>query len=295
MTPAGAAIGAMGGIVQSALNNQLAFTSAKHMAKINFDYNEQAADNANKRALALWQQTQSPQAVLQNIKAAGLSPGLMLGGVGAGGAATGGHMGAGDAGMAAPQQKLMALEGALLGAQVEKTKAEADNIKKNTESEGIKQEGYRTDNSIKIESLEQAKVFSDKVKEELAMVQNDREISDKTKQDKINEIQSKANQAIYQAQDALIQLGISQRTVDDLITQITSATNEAEAHAELAKMEREVYRTINQMYFPDDENDSKGWNTYRRILRRASEVTGVLGNIFSGAGSVLLGRATGKK
>lgn len=125
-------------------------------AKRNFEYGEQAADAAHERSLGLLEaetQANSYQNQLEDIKAAGLSPGLIYGGgggggtVGAGGGAQGG--GAGNQRSQAPnyleiesvrnEKRQTAIDATrafgeqlLAKAEAKKLKAETENIEEET-------------------------------------------------------------------------------------------------------------------------------------------------------------------
>lgn len=92
----------------------------------NYRYNELAAENADARTRALYNDFYSPEALMRQYKAAGLSPSMMFGGTpGQGG--TSGAMGAGAHGpqtMFSPSSLVDAAQAAALFAQAEKTKEE---------------------------------------------------------------------------------------------------------------------------------------------------------------------------
>lgn len=137
----------------------------KENMALNYGYNEQAANNAMDRQMALnqtnWELYNSPQALRKAYEDAGLSVGLMYnqGGVGGSGAGTSAPQGAGAAGASAPQAQnlgLAALQGAQLGlinAQTKKTEAEANAIGDENKRENEKQplviEGLNLGNASK--------------------------------------------------------------------------------------------------------------------------------------------------
>ncbi len=144
---AGMGIGLAGAKAQQ--ERQQEYTE-RNMA-LNYGYNEQAADNAMQRQMAInksnWELYNSPQALRNAYENAGLSVGLMYGqsGVGGNGAGTSAPQGAGTAGQNAPQAQnlgLSALQGAQLGlinAQTKKTEAEANAIGDENKRENEKQ------------------------------------------------------------------------------------------------------------------------------------------------------------
>lgn len=124
---------AVGGTVSGTfgvLNNYLAGLREKAARAENYRYGEMSADNADARTRALYEDYQSPQALLKQYKEAGLSPSLMFGGSGTGaGGMTQGAQGTGAAGIAPQTYGIDVMSGAQLGlinAQARKLNAEAD-------------------------------------------------------------------------------------------------------------------------------------------------------------------------
>lgn len=133
--------------------------------KENYRLNELAAQNADARTRALYNDLQSPSAMLQQYKDAGLSPSLMFGGAGAGAQPSTGAMGAGVAGVAPTSYGVSALESAQIGlmqaqekkiiaetknteTDTDKKKAEVDNIVQNTKNQELQAEWQEWQNSI---------------------------------------------------------------------------------------------------------------------------------------------------
>lgn len=93
---------------QAKKQDERSLAMSKEMAGVNYQYGEQAADNAHQRGLALLEankQANSYEEKVRQAKAAGLSIGMLYGGGGAGGSASGstGAQGGGASGMGAPQ------------------------------------------------------------------------------------------------------------------------------------------------------------------------------------------------
>lgn len=135
MSAYGAAI--LGGAINvgtTLLNNALAENREKSARGDNYFYGEMAANNADKRTRALYKDLQSPQAIMQQLKAAGLSPSLMYGGNMQGSVGQGAQ-GTGAAGVSPTTYGVNQLDAAqleLINAQTKKTEAEAKNIDVNT-------------------------------------------------------------------------------------------------------------------------------------------------------------------
>lgn len=94
-----------------ALQNQMAAEQAAQDRKQNYMYGEMAADNADRRTRALYADLQSPAALMQQYKEAGLSPSAMAAGAGAGGVSSGAH-GTGASGPTSAFMPMSLLEGA---------------------------------------------------------------------------------------------------------------------------------------------------------------------------------------
>lgn len=123
----------------SAISAGANYGMTRYQAGLNFDYGEKAANNADARTRALYQDLYSPEAKVQQLKDAGLSVGLMYGTGGASGTtSTQGAQGTGANGMAAPMmQPVNFTDGMLAGKQMQKADAEIENIKADTEGKII--------------------------------------------------------------------------------------------------------------------------------------------------------------
>lgn len=128
-----------GGAVQAgigAFNNFWGQQQQEEARRQNYMLGEMAAQNADARTRALYNDIYSPAALLKQYKEAGLSPSLMFGGTpGQGGQA--GAQGTGANGPGAIYTPISMLEGAqieAIKAQTDKTKAETENIEKDTTS-----------------------------------------------------------------------------------------------------------------------------------------------------------------
>lgn len=135
----GAGISAIG----QAVSNEQTFKHNKELMGLQFNYGEQAADNAQQRLMEInqnnWEKYNSYEAQRASMENAGLSPALLYGSRGQGGtgmassAPQGGGAGlpnnpVGNVGLAAVQGAQLGL----LQAQIKKTEAEANNINSKT-------------------------------------------------------------------------------------------------------------------------------------------------------------------
>lgn len=135
----GAIIGAMAGMAQNAYNNEAAGRRAEEDRQRNHFYGEMAAEAADARTRALYNDFYSPEALMRQYKAAGLSPSMMFGGTpGQGGMS--GAQGTGSAGLQTPYMPVSMLEAAQIAnitAQTQKTKEETKNIATDTARQEI--------------------------------------------------------------------------------------------------------------------------------------------------------------
>lgn len=120
-------------------NNLEARSRTNYDRERNFELNELAANNADKRTRALYEDYYSPAALLRQYNEAGLSPSLMFGGTpGQGG--TSGAQSAGTAGPQSPYMPMSILEAAqasALIAQTKKTNAETKKTEEETKGQEI--------------------------------------------------------------------------------------------------------------------------------------------------------------
>lgn len=123
-------LGFFGQIGSTVINNEYANHRTQQDREANYYLNEQAAKQADLRTRALYNDFYSPEALLKQYKAAGLSPSLMFGGTpGQGGMS--GAQGAGPSGPQTPVYGVDPLVGAQIAnimAQTKKTEAETDVI-----------------------------------------------------------------------------------------------------------------------------------------------------------------------
>ena len=133
---AGSLIGASGNIGSTLINQAF----AEHNRRRNYYWNEKAAKAADKRQRAQYMDLYSPNAQMQQLKEAGLSPSLMYGnGGGAGGGTASSNMSMGASGPQAPYMSAMeSAQIANLLADTQLKKSQAENTEKDTELKGQK-------------------------------------------------------------------------------------------------------------------------------------------------------------
>lgn len=144
----------------SVVNNLITQSFAEHNRKRNFYYNEKAADNADKRQRQQYIDLYSPQALIEQYKAAGLSPSLMMSGgaPAVGQSSAQGNQSAGIQGpypSSSPIDPVAMAQIANINANTEKTKAETSNIEQKTIGQQL--DNYITASNVN-ETLEQAKL-----------------------------------------------------------------------------------------------------------------------------------------
>lgn len=131
---AAATAGAVGNIFGSILNNEYATQRSRQDRAENYFYGEKAANEADQRTRALYNDFYAPAALLKQYKEAGLSPSLMFGGT----PGQGGMSGAQGSGAAGPQTPIFGLDmaaAANLFAQAEKATEEAKSVREKRDPE----------------------------------------------------------------------------------------------------------------------------------------------------------------
>lgn len=233
----GTLAGIAGGAIQGAINNRQNQENNAQAAALNYHYGELSAQSADKRTRALYNDLYSPQAKVAQLKAAGLSPGLMYGMAGGAGGttSTAGAQGQGAGGQQGKmsqfdfmQYALMDKQAKLLDAQAENQKAEAEKH----EAEANKTKGVDTQKAwAEIQELA-AKTNNEQLQAELTEaqklyqeIQND--IADSTKQVQIDtiiqqlEALTKQNAKAEQEIKALkLSNEITEATKKDMIEQV---------------------------------------------------------------------------
>lgn len=131
------ALGSAMSLGASLINNHLAQQRESIAREENYTYNEKSAENAYNRQKQLLNEYYTPQAQIQQLKDAGLSPSLMYGGAGTTGTASTAQ-GAGASGISPSYQPINPLIGAQIAninADTAKKQAETENVQANTETE----------------------------------------------------------------------------------------------------------------------------------------------------------------
>lgn len=257
-------------IFGSALNNSLAAEREETARQKNYQLNELAAENADRRTRALYNDLQSPKALLEQYKEAGLSPSLMFGGSGAGGSVTQAAQGAGVAGINPKIFGVSPIDAAqinALNAQARKANAEADtesginergaaqikNLIADTNNKTLKAVYQEYENSLaEIETTVEASLQETKIKNYVtqteylmhitrsAKVKGD--IDEKTEQEIINYLHERtlnvaADTLLKKSQKRLNEsnIAINAKQCENLISQINTRTKQLEINENTLK------------------------------------------------------------
>ena len=179
-------------------NSLFGMLNAKKIAKLNYKYNEKAAQNADARARALYKDLESPMATIRQLKEAGLSPSLYAGGNVGGSIGANGAQGQGTSGVSFQNGMMSPIDVAgieVQEAQARKLNAEADEL-----------EGLNAMGKAKIGELFASaglKTAQKNYTEAETRMQNiENYIADETKEYSIAKIKYNANEAEYNANKA---------------------------------------------------------------------------------------------
>lgn len=145
---------------------------AEHNREHNFYYNEKAADNADNRKRAWYQDFETPAAMVRQLKEAGLSPSMMYGDMG-GSSGVSAPQGAGVGGGAYPSGKILdpltIANIANINADTKKKDAERDNLEQDTANKGQEYEliGAQINNVLKDTEYKQIGIKAMEISNEL--------------------------------------------------------------------------------------------------------------------------------
>lgn len=244
-TALGAGLNAGFGILSGWLNNQWAKQREEEARQQNFELNEKAAENADARTRALYNDLYSPGAQLQQLKDAGLSPSLFYGD---GGGISGqtGAQGAGAAGISPTTFGISPLDISqikLNNAQAEKLTAEAETERGDNER-GQAEIGLilqNTATSLADKGLKESAKALNEANERLTTI--DADLKDATFEESARTIKYNSDtalynskKALYEAKNAKIDFTIKDETKDDQIKLIRdSVTKQLKEITKLVK------------------------------------------------------------
>ena len=199
-----------------AANNAWSKERAREDRRENYIYGEMAADAADARTRALYNDFYSPQALMNQYKEAGLSPGMMFGGT-PGQSGMGGAQGSGASGITTPYMPLSLLEGAQiskLNAETEKTKAETEQVKPTAEADiaaKLSEAGYKDASRLYTASLNEYQEIVNKYAGETA------EANLKLTAVQTEHVANMATKAFYEACHEQTMAEIDQKTMQEQI------------------------------------------------------------------------------
>lgn len=267
-----------GGVVQAglgAINNTWAQQQQGEARRQNYLYGEMAAENADARTRALYNDFYSPQALMRQYREAGLSPSMMFGGTpGQGG--TSGAQGSGAAGLGTPYMPMSMIE----GAQIAKLIAETDNIKADTANK----EGTGAMGAAQIAALlseagatEAAKHYTE-AQTAFQLIEN--EIAENTKEWKEEEIRGQAGialqnaeKAIWEAKDAKLEFDFNNETYKTRVEQEQNKTTELAAEIALKRQTKQL--TFQQEKLVHNQIEKMWWDAamkWQEFLLESSKV-----------------------
>lgn len=321
-----------GGIAQGGLNilnswlsNKWAGQREKTAREENYKYGEQAADAADARTRALYNDLYSPQAQMQQIKDAGLSPSIYASGGISGKSGTSGAMGTGASGVnpqtfgIAPVSALEAAQIGLINSQTKKNEVDSEgsrieNLRKTYASmlEAMQEQNYRAEFEILNTTLQEkgskkyttlADIAKGKTFEEfMNYINNDTEL-DKHKLDLFNtENGQRVLRGIYLANNQL-QKEINTLSADIVSEEFRSAIANELKNTDYVKLSaKEAIEALksNVSILELTANQKTAWN---ELLKKFGEegsngqiIAVVLGTIlqtFATAGSRAAGNVIG--
>lgn len=218
----GSVIAAGASIPLGIFNNAWADQRTREDRAANYGYNELAAQNADKRTRALYNDFYSPEALLRQYNAAGLSPSLMFGGTpGQGG--SNGAQGNGAAGLQTPYMPISMVEAAqaaALWAQADKTKAETKTINGENQRGAAEIKALLADAGQKeaAEAYTKAQTTSLEIANYIA--EATKEFSIHTAKYLAQKTEHEAMIAFWGAQDAKLQYDFNTETYKDRVAQV---------------------------------------------------------------------------
>lgn len=217
------------GMGTAAFNNWLAQEREREARWENFKYNEAAADFADKRTRALYNDLQSPRALLSQYREAGLSPSLMFSGGGAGGGMTQGAMGNGTSGVMPTTYGVSPAE--VAQTQLIQAQARLANAKANTE-EGTNQRGQAEISEL-IGKSNNVALKNQWQEYENVIKYLDAKLKEQTNDDyieiahlKVQELEANKKKLVEEARSAKVKADIDEKTENDVIKFVQQQVSE---------------------------------------------------------------------
>ncbi len=246
------AFGSLMAGASSAIGNLVGMARDKQMAKLNYQYGEMAANAADARTRALYNDLQSPAALLEQYKQAGLSPSMMYGQGGSTGAhPADGAQGSGTSGLAPTTYGVNLMQGAeiaLMKAQENKLNAEANkaNADANTtnETRQLVIQNLQKDIDTKLANIENINLKNSwqtmvNVMQEVDMITT-QQFGYAIAEETLNQMKETTRKLKGEADSALAKGEIDQETIEDQKKYIKAKLNNTLADTLLKKSQGEL-------------------------------------------------------
>lgn len=300
-----------GGLLGGAVNTGLGLLMENHEDKRQLNQQQKLQDMQlagskdltkfnYEQQLKMWHDT-NYGAQMQELKKAGLNPGLIYGTSG-GGATTTGSGGANVSGGHAAQQsgEILGLMGMknqndLTRAQIEnikaqtaKTQAETPNVALTGKNIQATTENIETEtalNKIRLIYEEGNQMYQNEILEkqrdiitnQLNMIQNDASISDQTKQDRIKQIKAEAVNSVIEGTLKHAQIDVANQTIKTQIAQIAQQWQNLDQQ----QKEQKIHQTLMSAgaKLMDKERE---YMLYKTIIQGAATILQGIGNLKPG-------------
>lgn len=226
MQAAGAATGGVMGMILGGYNDERQRRQQEDLQNIQIRGQKEMTDYQMMKQMEMWEKTNF-SAQLEQMKKAGLSPGLMYGKGGAGGTTTGSASGSVTGGVA-PSGGREVQDMIGMGMQMQLLKAQKENIEADTnlkQTEATKRSGIDTQ-KIETEILDLTQgIENKKAQEAMTRVQTrlasiDETLKDRTLEDSIRAIGWQAEKVMQEMEQARFETNIKDETWRDKVQQV---------------------------------------------------------------------------
>lgn len=238
-----------GSILSTAINNELAKQRERQAREENYQYGEAAAEQADARTRALYNDLYSPAAQMQQLKEAGLSPSIYASGGIAGKSGSSGAQGSGASGISPNVYGINALEMAQIAninADTNKKEAETGNIEEDTTIKRLQQDTIKIDNYIKDSTKD---LFSQEMQAVIAQtLANTNRLVEETKG---QELQNKWTEETWQTHKDQLEADLQNtlqdtalKTAQEILAQSNKELNDEQKkkiQAEVNKINKEIW------------------------------------------------------
>ncbi len=209
-------------------------------AQVQYKLNEKAADNAMQRTIDIYNQIQSPKAMVKQLLEAGLNPALMYSQGGMGGQVQSGPQGGSNASpTGAPTLGLQEFMDPLLMAKVKNIEADTENKEADTDKkkEETKTEQFNQDYIKSNTELNEIQKLID---------QNNLQISNETINEQITIVKTSAQQAIEELNALKLENKLNTETYNDKVTKIKHDTINTITQGEIMLLEKEKLKATTE-------------------------------------------------